>query len=221
MVVVVVIMEAAVFTTVVVPAVKAASGWVFGAVREAHKTAKKFPEQQKNLSSMLESLESRRPLIAQINQTGTNSVPETFTRTMEVGNNLVERCNKVSHRMWNMWEKRKYVNKIMEWEKSLQTLLPQLDSATLVAQNQIQNLITTRYAVPYLPSDALRLDAQLAEIKMKLLTDKAPSMLVLTAPAGCGKTYLAKMLCHDQQVKGISIKFLFVAANIFRCSHSM
>lgn len=131
---------------------------------------------------------------------------------------LVERWNKVSHGMWNMWEQRKYANKIMEWEKCLQILLPHLKSANLVAQNQIQNLITTRYAVPYLPSDTLRLDAQLAEMMMKLLTHNAASMLVLTAPPGGGKTYLAKMLCHDQQVlKGMSIKFLCVAvaANIF------
>ncbi|KAB2617903.1 disease resistance protein [Pyrus ussuriensis x Pyrus communis] len=190
-----------VLTSIIVPAAKKASGFLFGAARKAHKTAKMFPELHNNLSSMLKSLESRRPLIAQINQTGTNSVPETFTRTMEDGKKLVERCNKVSHGMWNMWEQRKYANKIMEWEKSLQILLPQLNSANLVAQNQIQNLITTRYAVPYLPSDTLRLDAQLAEIKMKFLTDNTPSMLVLTAPPGCGKTYMAKMLCHDQQVK--------------------
>ncbi|XP_068336568.1 probable disease resistance protein At5g66910 [Pyrus communis] len=169
-----------------------------------------FPELHNKLSSMLTSLESRRPLIAQINQTGTNSVPETFTRTMEDGKKLVERCNKVSHGMWNICEQRKYANKIMEWEKSFQILLPQLNSANLVAQNQIQNLITTRYAVPYLPSDTLRLDAQLAEIKMKFLTDNAPSMLVLTAPPGCGKTYMAKMLCHDQQVKGMSIRYRLV-----------
>ena len=47
------------------------------------------------------------------------------------------------------------------------------------------------------------LDVPLKELKRKLLNDGESSMLVLTGPAGCGKTTLAKNLCQDDEVKGI------------------
>ncbi|KAM1364690.1 hypothetical protein ACFX13_043815 [Malus domestica] len=201
----------AVLASVVGSVVKVPFEWLFEAAKKAHEMAKTFPIHHSNLISTLDSLV---PLIAQINHTGTNSVSENFTRTMEDGKKLVERCEG----KLNYFEKAKYAQEIVELDKSLQRLLLLLAvqlgvnsavvlnriDANLVPQNQIRYRITTRYAVPYLPHDTLRLDtqlAQLAEIRMKLLTDNAPSMLVLTALPGCGKTYLAKMLCHDRRVK--------------------
>lgn len=42
----------------------------------------------------------------------------------------------------------------------------------------------------------------LKNLKLKLLNDDKVSMLVLTAPGGCGKTTLAQMFCQDEEVKG-------------------
>lgn len=59
--------------------------------------------------------------------------------------------------------------------------------------------------VPELPSFTVGLDVPLKELKMKLLKDDQVSMLVVTAPGGCGKTTLATKFCQDEEVKGTSL----------------
>nr|XP_011464496.1 PREDICTED: probable disease resistance protein At5g66900 isoform X2 [Fragaria vesca subsp. vesca] len=54
--------------------------------------------------------------------------------------------------------------------------------------------------VPELTQFTVGLDEPLKELKMKLLKDGV-SMLVVTAPGGCGKTTLATKFCQDGQVK--------------------
>ncbi|PRQ47858.1 putative powdery mildew resistance protein, RPW8 [Rosa chinensis] len=56
------------------------------------------------------------------------------------------------------------------------------------------------YAVPELPTLTVGLDGPLNELKMKLLNNGV-SMVVLTAPGGCGKTTLATKFCQDKQVQ--------------------
>ena len=48
-----------------------------------------------------------------------------------------------------------------------------------------------------------------------LLLEEEVQLLLLTAPGGCGKTTLVKMLCQDKEIKGTPISlthsiFLFV-----------
>ncbi|CBI23290.3 unnamed protein product, partial [Vitis vinifera] len=50
------------------------------------------------------------------------------------------------------------------------------------------------------PAFMVGLDVPLKELKRRLFTD-GESRIVVSAPGGCGKTTLAKRLCHDQQVK--------------------
>ncbi|CAN6541792.1 unnamed protein product [Malus baccata var. baccata] len=219
-------MEVALASAVVGAVVKEPFGWLIAAARKAHKMAKMFPTLHSDLISTLESLV---PLIAQINHTGTNSVSENFTRTMEDGKKLVKMCEG----KLNWFNKAEYAEKIVELDKSLRRLLRLLNlqigvnsavvlnriDANLVAQNQNQNLVTTWCAVPDLPSNTLKLDAPLAEMKMKLLRDDALSMLVLTAPGGCGKTTLANMFCHDPQVKDKFKDNIFFATVSNKPSH--
>ena len=42
-----------------------------------------------------------------------------------------------------------------------------------------------------------------------LLLEEEVQLLLLTAPGGCGKTTLVKMLCQDEEIKDTSISFLF------------
>ncbi|KAG2724548.1 hypothetical protein I3760_01G023000 [Carya illinoinensis] len=62
--------------------------------------------------------------------------------------------------------------------------------------------------VPRLRDFVIGLDVPLEELKMQLLKVEV-SMLVLTAPGGCGKTTLVKMLGHDDQIKGIFKENIF------------
>lgn len=62
-------------------------------------------------------------------------------------------------------------------------------------------------AVPEPPDFTVGLDVSWKELKMELLK-KEVLMLVLTAPGGCGKTTLVKMLCQDEDIKGTSSQFL-------------
>ncbi|KAK9067098.1 hypothetical protein SSX86_014423 [Deinandra increscens subsp. villosa] len=57
-------------------------------------------------------------------------------------------------------------------------------------------------SVPGLPDFIVGLDVHLRELKRMLLKD-ANQVLIVSAPGGCGKTTLAKMLCHDDEIKGI------------------
>jgi hypothetical protein len=57
--------------------------------------------------------------------------------------------------------------------------------------------------VPELPDFTVGLDVPLKEVKMRLLKEEV-SMLLLTAPGGCGKTTLVTMLCRDNEIKGNS-----------------
>ncbi|KAG2724560.1 hypothetical protein I3760_01G023600 [Carya illinoinensis] len=63
-------------------------------------------------------------------------------------------------------------------------------------------------AVPEPPDFTVGLDVSLKELKMELLKEEV-LMLVLTAPGGCGKTTLVKMLCQDEDIKG-KYEILFV-----------
>ncbi|KAM1091159.1 probable disease resistance protein At5g66900 isoform X1 [Malus sylvestris] len=203
-----------VLASAVVAIVKIPFEWLFGAAIRFYKMAKKFPTLRRDLTSNINYLEQRIPLIS---RTRIVWVSENLTRTMEDGKELARMCDEGN---LNFFEKAKYAKKIVKWDESRQRILKLVQTdANLVAQNQNQDLVTTWCAVPDLPSNTLKLDAPLAGMKMKLLRDDARSMLVLTAPPGCGKTTLANMFCHDPQVKAKFKDNIFFATVSNKPSH--
>ncbi|KAK9902927.1 hypothetical protein M0R45_001440 [Rubus argutus] len=76
--------------------------------------------------------------------------------------------------------------------------IKRIEDRLIVTQNEAK--VGAWCAVPELTQFTVGLDAPLKELKMQLLKDGV-SMLVLTAPGGCGKTTLATKFCQDQQVK--------------------
>lgn len=149
---------------------------------------------------------------------------QNFTRQMEEGVDVIHQCSKVGP--WNIYKKYKYANKLVELGKSLERLLAILKlhgikdvKKTLVSvknvetrvqqidgnfgiQNKQSENIEGWCAIPEPPPLIVGLDVPLKELKMKLFKDEV-SILVLTAPGGCGKTTLATKLCQDGEVRGI------------------
>ncbi|XP_048431279.1 probable disease resistance protein At5g66900 [Pyrus x bretschneideri] len=140
---------------------------------------------------------------------------------LEKGIEVVKKCKKI--RWWSLYKRYKYANKLIEWDESLQRLLEILNvqgirdmkDSSLSVRN-IENVLSriesnlvipkqpdsdAWCAVPQLPPLVVGLDGPLRELKMKLLKDKNVSMVVLTAPGGCGKTTLATKFCQDKDVK--------------------
>lgn len=187
------------------------------------------------LKGITSKLEALKPVIGQMvrsNEELDRSKEELkgLQVVMEGGIELIRKCSKL--RVWEIFDRYKYANKLIEWDKTLQgqlvilnvqtsrdlketaarvrnveaslvTLVNQF-TANAVIQSQLgkpRALMSTGLVVPELPRFTVGLDTHLKELKMKLLKNGV-SMLVLTAPGGCGKTTLANMLYHDQDVKG-------------------
>ena len=55
--------------------------------------------------------------------------------------------------------------------------------------------------VPSVRDFVVGFDEPLRELKLKILEGQE-QVVVISAPGGCGKTTLAKMVCHDPQIKG-------------------
>ncbi|BFG38936.1 hypothetical protein CerSpe_252100 [Prunus speciosa] len=172
---------------------------------------------QTHLENLNTTLESLKPLIIQLAQSANHFVTlekslENFTTKMEEGKKLVDECCEVGR--FNLIKQSEYKDKILALDGSLRLLLRILKvqfeghSAMLLHQiygnsaAQNKNQIGVRCAVPPLPLvRPVGLDTPLDDLKMTLLGDCPESILVLTAPGGCGKTTLATMFCQDQEVK--------------------
>ncbi|PRQ43962.1 putative powdery mildew resistance protein, RPW8 [Rosa chinensis] len=178
---------------------------------------------------MKSSLDHLRPLIQQIVECNDKLIYcskeelEGLEEVIKEGGQLVEKCLKVSR--WKHLKKYKYARKLLEWDESLKMQLVilkvqesrdvkkiavELDNLAIkvdhmndMIQNQSAGSSSSHAALelPPLPDLIVGLEVPLMELKRKLLTDDGESMLVLTAPGGCGKTTLAKKFCQDQQVK--------------------
>ncbi|KAM2622148.1 hypothetical protein TB2_026811 [Malus domestica] len=179
----------------------------------------------KNIKFRLDSLE---PLLKDIERSNkkldlSDKELRNLKLHLEEGIHLVQKCKKI--RWWSVlvYKRYKYANKLIEWDASLQRLLDMLkvqgirdvkDNAVTVknveeAVIRIEsNMVIPKQpdseawcAVPQLPPLVVGLDFPLKELKRKLLKDKNVSMVVLTAPGGCGKTTLATKFCQDKDIK--------------------
>nr|XP_043634096.1 probable disease resistance protein At5g66900 [Erigeron canadensis] len=159
---------------------------------------------------------------------------------LEKAKELVLKCPRIH--VWNVYKKFVYANKLIRLDDDLLRFF-QIDvplrtlNTSMRVENQVKILsqkmdrafsigplpeATTRAGgfsdscrVPGLPDLIIGMEQHLVDLKHMLLK-KDTRVLVVTAPGGCGKTTLAKMLCHDKEIKDIfgeNILYLTVSAS--------
>ncbi|XP_027153277.1 probable disease resistance protein At5g66900 [Coffea eugenioides] len=142
---------------------------------------------------------------------------ESFLTQLRKAEKLVRKCLEI--KSWNFYKKYTYSRKLNALDQSLLRFF-KLDAQLHMVRDsrrimvgmrgmddkvdEILSFLSHRFPgwcdVPGFPEFVVGLDAPLEELKLMLLKDGV-SVLVLSAPGGCGKTTLAKMLCHDPQIR--------------------
>ncbi|KAB1199698.1 hypothetical protein CJ030_MR0G015468 [Morella rubra] len=140
---------------------------------------------------------------------------------MKKGEKLIWKYSKLP--WWKNWKRSHYANKLMKLDAALSRFF-QVNAQALSLRNGMETLKAVNYlcsqmslvgmnggmlcAVPRPPDFTVGLDVSLKELKMQLQRVEV-SLLVLTAPGGCGKTTLVKMLCQDEEIKGKYVDNIF------------
>ncbi|KAE7999554.1 hypothetical protein FH972_003970 [Carpinus fangiana] len=188
---------------------------LFAKVEDGVNKTRMFESILKRLRSRLGPLV---PLVEQIRRLNREvGHPEeeikSLIEQMKKGTKLVSKCSKIG--WWNYCKKFKYASKLCELEEEivrffqfdLQASSVRNGLETLARVNTIgenMNLVVRNggvsCAVPRPPEFVVGLDVHVKQLKMLLLKEEV-SLLVLTAPGGCGKTTLVKMLCKDKEIK--------------------
>ncbi|KAL4644912.1 hypothetical protein ACB092_02G198200 [Castanea dentata] len=170
-----------------------------------------------------------KPILKRLESTKRLTLPEVETRSLiehmkkGEGENLVRKCSKIP--WWNYLFKVYYSPKLKELEDEIIRFC-QVDLQVHNTRNGLRTLemvisISKRmgsFRVVETPMGSshgvagcqdlkVGLDMPIKELKT-LLLKKEVQLLLLTAPGGCGKTTLVKMLCQDEEINFTSIYFI-------------
>ncbi|KAJ9669988.1 hypothetical protein PVL29_026512 [Vitis rotundifolia] len=192
---------------------------LFAAVVDASNKTTQFDSSLKKLE---ETLKSINPTILEVKKLNDQldhpkEELEKLIQILKDGEKLIHKCSKVS--CSNYFKKWRYANKIKALDGSLLNFFQvELQAILLRGNTQVLVLLkSNRFSLSNRgvsdnyeslgsceatdpPDFMVGLDVPLKELKRRLFTD-GESRIVVSAPGGCGKTTLAKRLCHDQQVK--------------------
>ncbi|KAM0000746.1 putative powdery mildew resistance protein, RPW8 [Helianthus debilis subsp. tardiflorus] len=137
-----------------------------------------------------------------------------FIFYLENGKQTVLKCSKI--KCWNVYKKFVHANKLIRLDHELLRFFQAELQDNLSVKfrgldlgGEVVSSVTKRAGgfsnscnVPGLPDVIVGLDSHFKEVKRMLLKDDI-QVLTVSAPGGCGKTTLAKMLCHDNDIKGV------------------
>ena len=142
---------------------------------------------------------------------------------MKNAEQLIRICSEIQD--WNYPFQAFYVTKLTDLDKAIVRfckvhmqaqnkrdifqILEQLKSIREEMKSPIMKIHGLSCSVPGPPDFTVGLDKPLKVLKMQLLKEKQ-QQLVLTAPGGCGKTTLVKMLCQDEQIQCLYLSFVCV-----------
>ncbi|KAA8531757.1 hypothetical protein F0562_006526 [Nyssa sinensis] len=202
-------------------ALGAALGEILKGALQVKDDAVKFTS---NLDNVTTTLQSIKPAIDDIEKSNRGlacsdedtKVFTDLTNLLHKGEELVIKCSKI--KSWNYCKRYLYAKKLIKFHNSLKSFFQINVQAQLLSDSRRslanQNSSNRRASfgsceVPGVSDFIVGFDVPLKELKMELQRDGI-SVVVLSAPGGCGKTTLAKMLCHNEEVKGIYKDIFFV-----------
>ncbi|KAK3016707.1 hypothetical protein RJ639_005645, partial [Escallonia herrerae] len=174
-----------------------------------------------DLESLVATLQSIKPKLLDIEKynkeldRAENTKP--YIDLLNKGKKLVQRCSTISS--WNFVDRYRYSNKLIDYNADLLSFCQvkvQLEQSgdikeILVKVNRVNEVLDHATGGSFvggfgedreLMDQVFGLDLPLEELKYIVLL-KDSSVVLLSAPGGCGKTTLAKMLCRDPKIQDI------------------
>ncbi|XP_030974656.1 probable disease resistance protein At5g66900 isoform X3 [Quercus lobata] len=186
-------------------------------VKDVVSKARQFKGLLRNLDSTLDLLADTVKKIERSNQQRGRAVEKTqsLIEEMTKGEELVRKCLQIP--WWNLVLIVKYSSKLSKLDKAIlrfcQVDLQLHGTMTVFETREIVSDISQRmdsirsvetpkvsFAVREPPDFTVGFDMPMKELKTLLLKEEV-TLLVLTAPGGCGKTTLVQMLCQDEIIK--------------------
>ncbi|KAL7231856.1 hypothetical protein ACSBR2_009977 [Camellia fascicularis] len=160
---------------------------------------------------------------------------EMFTNRLKKGLHFVNKCEKIP--WWNCFKKWFYTNKLKGLEQSIvkffqieaQAQMSMDSRRILVVVNEVDEKLERMNTfgsgglgcngkgiagwceVPGVPNFVVGFEEPLQELKTMVL-EGGEQVVAISATGGCGKSTLAKMLCHDKEIKGIFKDNIFFVA---------
>ncbi|KAI3777086.1 hypothetical protein L1987_46880 [Smallanthus sonchifolius] len=189
------------------------------AVASETKRTAKFRTLLKRLDKTLRSIEPILYVSGRLTRVLDRPEKETklFIFYLENGKEVVLKCSRI--KCWNVYKKFVHANKLIRLDHELlrffqvelqDNVSTRLTSLSLEdGVDQVLSTVAKRAGgfssspnVLGLPDVIVGLNFHLKELKRVLLKEDN-QVVTVSAPGGCGKTTLAKMLCHDDEIKGI------------------
>lgn len=224
----------------------AALGAVFGellkaAIQAAKETAD-FKPILLRLSATLLEVEPIVVEIEELNESLNRPTAEAkkLVDLLTSGKLLVDKC--LTIHKWSLIEKYNHAKKLKKHYESLLSFI-QINVTVILAMDvkkilMALNELSLRFSsgggssgfrgicgVPQLPEKIVGFDLQLEELKRVMMLNDEVHSVGISAPPGYGKTTLARMLCHDEEIKGVHYAsrlyyfhytFIFVIPKCFR-----
>lgn len=191
-----------------------------------------------NLQSVERTLKSVKPVFDEIKKLHKvldrpQEETDQFIEHLHRGVQLVKKCTTIP--CWNKYKHYIYSNKLVDLDKSIAKFF-QIEVQGLAAVNSMRAVVGVKESndkldlilkslnisdsgfsfwgsVPGVRDEVVGFKQPLKDLKQMLLKD-TEIVKVVSAPGGCGKTTLAKMLCHDPDIRS-KASFLRTVLNHF------
>ena len=198
-------------------------GAVFGQVFAVlYDRVKDFRNKGRKFNSTLEKLESNleilNPVVEEIKELneeldGRKDEIKRLIDQMKKADECIRKCSKI--KLWQRAFKTKYGGELTKLNEAIESFC-KVDMPVQIKRDllELKKICSEKKpvgvgllcSVPPPPKFIVGLDEPLKELKTMLLKEgKEESLLLVTAPGGCGKTTLVIKLSQDKDIEGTSI----------------